>query len=55
MRHHVWCNWQNPLHPEDGAETCRMCAGLRINYPEDGKTPSELQREHFPNVKVVRG
>jgi hypothetical protein len=54
MKHHVWCNYQNPMFPENGAEDCTMCAGLRRNYPEDGKSPEDLRKEHFPNVKVVR-
>lgn len=54
MRHHVWCNWQNPMRPEDGVEDCKMCADLRGRYPDEGKTPTDLRKEHFPNVKVVR-
>ena len=46
-KHHVWCNF----FLEEPAETCLMCSGLKKNYPMDGKTPDQLQQEHFPNVR----
>lgn len=51
MRHHTWCNNQNVLFPEAGAESCEMCHGLRRDYPEDGKTEDELLKAHFPTVR----
>jgi hypothetical protein len=52
VKHHVWCNYQNPMRPEDGAEDCDMCRNLRASYPEKpGDIHGEkLQQEHFPNV-----
>ena len=44
--HHVWCNF----FLDEPADTCSMCSGLKKNYPMDGKTPDQLQQEHFPNV-----
>ncbi len=31
-----------------------MCKGLRESYPDKGKTPDELLKEHFPNVIKLR-
>ena len=44
--HHTWCNYFALRSVED----CPMCERLRTQYPDDGKTPQELQEEHFPNV-----
>jgi hypothetical protein len=45
--HHVWCNF----FLDEPAQTCSMCSGLKKDYPMDGKTPDQLQLEHFPNVR----
>lgn len=54
-RHHIWCNYQNPLNPEQGAEDCEMCKDLHKSYPEKEDDPfgHKLQEEHFPNVRRV--
>ena len=60
-KHHIWCNFV-PMVVVDGklqfdmysgAETCEMCSGLKSNYPETGKSESDLMAEHFPNVVRV--
>ena len=48
-RHHIWCNFYGEQH----ASVCTMCAGLKKDYPEDGRTPDELIKEHFPGVRKV--
>ena len=48
-KHHVWCNF----FLEQPAATCTMCSDLKKQYPEESKTPDELLKEHFPNVKKV--
>ena len=53
MKHHVWCNLQNPHNPTDDAETCSMCLELRKLYPEDGKTGLKLAQAHFPEAIPV--
>jgi hypothetical protein len=48
--HHIWCNyWGTPV------DTCVSCKTLKKFYPEDGKTPDELQREHFPDALKREG
>ena len=46
MAHHIWCNyWTRP------EEDCKFCVRLRKEYPEDGRTPDEMLKKYFPDVK----
>jgi hypothetical protein len=47
--HHPWCNYF--YGPREG---CKMCDRLFAQYPVEGKTPSELLAEHFPDAIVVK-
>ncbi len=54
MKHHIWCNFQNPNYPELGAEDCEMCKGLMTEFPDSNeKTEQELQEKYFPNIVRV--
>lgn len=46
--HHIWCNYF--MRPVKG---CKMCEGLRARYPDDGLTPNELAKKHFPEAKFI--
>ena len=48
--HHIWCNGDSRTDPEK----CKFCIRLKKLYPEEGVTPDELQKHHFPNV-IKRG
>lgn len=43
--HHIWCNYF--MLP---AKDCKMCKGLRKEYPEDDLAPDELAKKYFPDV-----
>lgn len=59
MKHHIWCNFQNPFlcGKDDGTPegSCSMCVSLKKEYPPiEGDTSGELLvHEHFPNVRPV--
>ncbi len=47
MAHHIWCNYF--MRPEKG---CKMCEGLRKEYPEDVSS-SEMMKKYFPENIVI--
>ncbi len=57
MKHHIWCNEQNPLRPDTTPEEgCAMCKSLRHNHPEreDDPTGEKLMKKYFPNNVLVK-
>ena len=55
MKHHLWCNNFNPHNLEYGAEDCKMCIGLREEYPEvHAENEEEIVKKLFPNIVIIR-